>query len=171
MSKYSLSKATLHDLPWIMDQIGACRVILSFHQSGQWQGSEPSLLTLQSDIQVGQYYVFKVANQFVGGTSIMHQEPAYEKLIRGAWLNQHPYLVLHRFFVAPVFHGKGYGLLLLNAVEALGKKSGIFNFRLDTHEYNIPMKKLLLKAGYTMCGEVDLPQAGRRIVYHKVIGE
>jgi RimJ/RimL family protein N-acetyltransferase len=171
MSKIFLKKATQKELGWIVDAIDRCRPVMASHQSGQWQGNEPSKTTILQDILNGTYYLLSIDEVTVGGCASLNNEPAYNHLISGSWLNQNPYRVLHRFFIDPSHHQKGYGAMLLRATEQWVLAQGIHNIRLDTHARNEPMKKLLLKAGYPCCGEVNLPQAGLRLVYHKVIGE
>ena len=171
MSKHNLHLANTLDLDWICEQINACRLILATHQSDQWQGREPSFETLQADVNFQQYYLYAVDQLRVGGAAILPLEPAYDHLTSGKWLNDDPYWVIHRLFIRPDLHAKGHGLELLNAIEALAFTRGINNLRIDTHQRNMPMRKLLIKAGYHCIGEVNLPHAGARLVYHKVIGK
>ena len=173
LSKYLLTMAYPSDLDWIMASIEGCRLQLASHQSGQWQSGEPSYKTIQEDIQNHRYYLFKVDGQLVGGTAVLTHEPAYDQLRQGAWLNQNRYVVLHRFFIAPPAQGNHYGFRLLQEIETLARKSPfqVTDIRLDTHALNEPMRRLLAKMSYQLCGEVDLPGAGLRLVYHKIIGD
>jgi RimJ/RimL family protein N-acetyltransferase len=172
LSKYLLTHAKTEHLPWIMASIDACRLQLATHESGQWQGSEPSLKTITEDIDKNRYYLLHVNGQPVGGTAILTDEPAYNTLLSGAWLNQEAYLVLHRFFISPLFQRQHYGQYLLMSVETLMRKPPfkVHNIRIDTHALNLPMRRLLKRMAYNLCGEVELPNAGQRLVYHKVIG-
>jgi GNAT superfamily N-acetyltransferase len=170
MSKLNLQIATELDLPWILKQIDRCRGLMVHHQSGQWQGREPSLETLRHDILEKRYFLAYVGDERIGGTAILNHDLAYNQLLSGQWLNNQPYWVLHRFFINPDVHNQGFGMALLIAIEEKAKLDQIYNIRLDTHERNLPMTKLLIKAGYAWCGQVDLPHAGLRMVYHKVIG-
>jgi GNAT superfamily N-acetyltransferase len=173
LSNFLLNYANAADIDWIMASIEVCRFQLSKHQSGQWQSGEPSYKTIQQDILNQRYYVLRVDGQLVGGTAILTHDPAYDQLRQGAWLNQQRYVVLHRFFIAPLSQGKGYGLKLLQEIEVIAKNNPfqVNNIRVDTHALNHPMRQLLVKMAFQRCGEVDLPNAGLRLVYHKIIGD
>ena len=53
----------MHDVLKIMSMIDQARVILASHQSGQWQGEEPSLATLVNDIKQSQLDAFPEMEQ------------------------------------------------------------------------------------------------------------
>jgi GNAT superfamily N-acetyltransferase len=171
MSKYLLTLATPIYSDWIIRQIDGCRKQMATHGSGQWQGKEPSLETIEDDILHQRYYLLFVNNQPCGGASLMSHEPAYDHLQEGQWLNQDPYIVIHRFFIAPSFQGQQLSKILLNQIEQQVKKQLIHNIRLDTHAFNLPMRGLLSRQQYLEVGRAWLPQAGERLVYHKVLGE
>lgn len=170
MSKYKLNIATVKNITWIMQAIDLCRPILAGQQSDQWQGKEPSLKTIQNDVKHKQFYLLEDGNQVIGGAALLSKDEAYDHLISGSWINQDPYIVIHRFFLHPTFHGQKLGKVLLTCIEDLVWARGIQNIRLDTHERNIPMRGLLKSLKYVEVGRVNLPQAGERLVYHKVRG-
>jgi GNAT superfamily N-acetyltransferase len=171
MSKYTLTLATPSHQDWILLQIEGCRLQMAAHGSGQWQGKEPSLATIEEDILHQRYYLLFVNNQPCGGASLMSHEPGYDRLLEGQWLNQDSYMVIHRFFIAPSFQGQHLSKILLNQLEQRVKQQQINNIRLDTHTLNLPMRGLLSRQEYLEVGKAWLPQAGERLVYHKVLGE
>jgi GNAT superfamily N-acetyltransferase len=170
-SKYLLSLATPSYRDWIVLQIDGCRKQMATHGSGQWQGKEPSLKTIENDIFHQRFYLLFENNQPCGGASLMSHEPGYDDLLEGRWLNQDPYRVIHRFFIAPSFQGQQLSKILLNQIEQRVKKQQINNIRIDTHALNLPMRGLLTRQQYLEVGKAWLPQAGERLVYHKVLGE
>jgi GNAT superfamily N-acetyltransferase len=170
-SKYSLTLATPFHRDWILRQIDGCRKQMAAHGSGQWQGKEPSLATIEEDIFHQRYYVLFEDHQPCGGAALMNHEPGYDHLLEGQWLNQDPYMVIHRFFIAPSFQGQHLSKILLNQLEQRVKQQQINNIRLDTHTLNLPMRGLLNRQHYQAVGQAWLPQAGERLVYHKVLGE
>jgi GNAT superfamily N-acetyltransferase len=169
-SKYSIRLGTTQDTPWIMEAIELCRPILAAHQSGQWQGTEPSQKTIENDILHRQFYLLTFNDRLIGGAALLPRDNAYDHLLSGAWLNQDPYIVIHRFFIHPTFHGQKLSKVFLTLIEEWVWRKGINNIRLDTHERNIPMKGLLRSMSYLQVGRVNLPQAGERMVYHKERG-
>ena len=60
---------------------------------------------------------------------------------------------------------------MLSLAEDLALGSGCESVRVDTHEGNIPMRRLLEKHGYTACGVITLlsgSEAGqKRVAYEK----
>ena len=169
--KLTIKIATKKDAPWIMESIDACRPIMATFDSDQWQGQEPSMKTIQKDIQQKQSYLLIDQNVRIGGVAILNHDDAYQSLRKGQWLNDEPYMVLHRFFIAPAFQGKKLSISFLNTIEAWVVQHGYHNIRVDTHEGNLPMRGLLKKLKYQEVGQAWLPQAGMRLVYHKVLGD
>ncbi len=171
MSKYTLTLATPFHRDWILLQIDGCRQQMAAHGSGQWQGKEPSLATIEEDILHQRYYVLFEDNQPCGGAALMTHEPGYDQLLEGQWLNQDPYMVIHRLFIAPSFQGRQLSKILLTHLEQQAQQHHFHNIRIDTHALNEPMCGLLNRQQYTAVGKAWLPQAGERLVYHKVLGE
>ena len=171
MSKYLLSIATSSSCHWILRQIDDCRLQMARHGSGQWQGREPSLATIEEDIIYHRYYLLLIDDQPCGGAALMNHEPGYDQLLEGQWLNQDSYMVIHRFFIAPAFQGRHLSKILLTKLEELVYQHRVNNIRVDTHALNQPMRGLLMRQHYHEVGKAWLPQAGERLVYHKVLGE
>jgi RimJ/RimL family protein N-acetyltransferase len=145
------------------------KILLSFHQSGQWQQHEPSLQTIKEDIRLGQCFGLFQEDRLVGTCALLRYDASYEVLTLGNWLNDEPYLVIHRFVIDASLHRLGLGSQFLQAIEAFALQQGIYNIRVDTHRLNIPMTKLLEKNHYVECGEAFIKGAGPRVVYHKVM--
>jgi GNAT superfamily N-acetyltransferase len=143
------------------------RILLSFHHSGQWQDDEPSPATIQRDIVHGNFYGLYDNEQLLGTCALLDEDPSYNVLVKGAWLNNDPYKVIHRFVIDQSFHRLGYGSTFLNFIEKMCLEDHIDNIRVDTHILNKPMTHLLLKNQYIECGEALIEGAGLRIVYHK----
>jgi GNAT superfamily N-acetyltransferase len=169
--KMILKYVTSDDMPNLMRIVRQAKEIMKHHHSGQWQGSEPSEQTITHDIHQKQYYGLYVDNELVGGCALLPYEDDYHPLVSGQWLNTNPYMVIHRFVIDAEKHRQGFGLALLQSLEEVVQAHGIHNIRVDTHELNKPMHRLLIKAGYIQCGQALLKQAGLRVVYHKMIGE
>jgi RimJ/RimL family protein N-acetyltransferase len=143
------------------------KILLSFHQSGQWQNHEPSLRTIQKDIELEQFFGLYQDDQLIGTCALLQEDSSYKTLLKGTWLNDEPYIVIHRFVIDETYHRLGYGSQFLSLIEKMSLEKGIFNIRVDTHVRNTPMTKLLLKHRYIECGEAYIEGAGERIVYHK----
>lgn len=85
-------------------------------------------------------------------------EPTYEYIENGQWLNDDMYVTIHRI----ASDGKVGGIFNC-AVRYC--KSHFDNIRIDTHKSNLIMQKLIEKNGFQRCGTIyvrDKP----RIAYH-----
>ncbi len=63
---------------------------------------------------------------------------------------------LNKLYVLPVFHGYGFGRLLISAVEEAAKKAGGTTLLLNVNRYN-PAKLFYEKCGFAVAYEEDVP--------------
>lgn len=123
----------------------------------QWQKGYPSETVWADDIRRGITWV-ALENEEVLGAFMFQTVPevSYEK-IEGAWLTEGTaYGSLHRVCVAEESKGRGVaGELFRHGLE-LAKQAGLPSVRIDTHEGNLPMRRALVKAGFTFCGRITL---------------
>jgi GNAT superfamily N-acetyltransferase len=113
--------------------------------------------------------VYQRGEDVCGGFALMSIDPDYPGIFDGRWLNERPYVVIHRFVVSPKVHRQGIGQKMLAWIEDYARKINIRDIRLDTHEKNVPMIGLLQKLGYRRCGKVLLQRTLLREAYHKAL--
>ena len=77
-------------------------------------------------------------------------------------------MVIHRVAIADGYRGKGVSDILFRSFEKLAVSKGISNLRIDTHEQNIPMQRVLARHGYAYCGTV-MQNNGLRLAYDKLL--
>lgn len=87
-------------------------------------------------------------------------DPTYEKIYDGAWLNRNEYAVIHRIAVAK--QGRGVSAFCFDYCY-----NAFPNLKIDTHKNNIPMQKALAKNGFSLCGKIYLDNGEERIAYQK----
>lgn len=159
-------KATEEDIPVVAAILKAAVERMLSEGKQQWDHSYPNENHVRADVANGNGYVLICNNRIVAyGAVIFDGEPAYNS-IRGKWLADEPYVVVHRMAVLPTSQKKGYGMSFLKAVEKLALSKEIKNFRIDTNHDNIRMLNLLKKVGFSCCGEICY-QEGSRIAYAK----
>lgn len=163
--------ATLSDLNEILAVIQDARAFLQLQNSGQWQDGTPSEQTIKSDIEAKQFYVAKFEHHVIGVLALLNHEVAYDHLLTGSWDYQTPYKVIHRFAVLRPYTKQGVASYMLDACETLAKQDHIHLIRVDTHEKNIPMTKLLLKKGYLIKGTTLIEGTKLRIVFEKYLSD
>ncbi len=135
-------------------------------QSGnllQWQGSYPERDLVLNDIISKNLYlceengsILAVFCFFIG------DDPTYQKIYEGAWLNNNTYGVIHRIAIDKNAHGKGVAAFCYDFAF-----SKIKNIKIDTHRDNLPMQKSLKKAGFAYCGIIYLKNGEERLAYQK----
>lgn len=132
----------------------------------QWQDGYPNLATVHHDIFKGYGHLLCAQNiPLVYGALIWNDEPAYEK-IKGNWLSNEKFLVVHRVAVANQALGKGFVVRFFEELENFVKANHVYSIKVDTNFDNGAMLHILDKLGYTYCGEVIL-RGGARRAYEK----
>jgi GNAT superfamily N-acetyltransferase len=136
--------------------------------SDQWQAGYPNQTTIQEDLDKGYAYVVEENETILLYAAVIFGiEPAYEN-IKGKWLTNGDYLVLHRVAASPLAKGKGIATKFFQMIEELCIGNNVYSIKVDTNFDNIPMLKILEKSGYHYCGEVFFKGAARK-AYEKVL--
>ncbi|MBE6117138.1 MAG: GNAT family N-acetyltransferase [Erysipelotrichaceae bacterium] len=138
----------------------------------QWQWGYPVRETVLSDIEDGKGYVVTDSGRVIGVCYITEApEPTYEVIENGEWLNDDPYVSVHRTAVANDCKGKGAGNLFFEEAERYARRIGYRSLRVDTHPDNLSMQRLIEKNGFTACGTIYIPseENGPRIAYQKIL--
>ena len=162
---YTFRKATLDDLPVILDLRDQAREIMrSYGNTFQWPDGYPRDDMFKNDIEQGYSYVMANDKGSIVGTFALIPGPdiTYKVIYDGQWLDDALYHVIHRIASTPGSHG----ILdaLLDFSEAIAP-----NIRIDTHEANIIMRKGLKKHWYQYCGIIHLLNGDERMAFQKNI--
>lgn len=136
----------------------------------QWSDGYPSRELFLSDIEKQALYVMYMGEVLVGfGAFLAEKDPCYE-VIEGEWKTDgESYLVVHRFGINPDWHAMGMGTALMGLADKICEVKKIPSIRVDTHEKNIAMQKLLEKFGFEKCGIIHLENGDPRVAYEKVL--
>lgn len=126
----------------------------------QWVNGYPQKSVLEKDILKGHSYVCIDQEKIVGTFYFaIENDPTYSKIDQGSWLNDAPYGVVHR--ITTDRSTKGIGAFCINWCLSQWD-----NIRVDTHENNVPMDRLLQKCGFSKCGIIYIANGDERIAYH-----
>ncbi len=167
-SEYTFRRATTADADRIMEIIEQAKRQMWREGKNQWTAAYPARGNIDTDIQQGAAHVLLHAGHIVAyGAVVLTGEPVYEE-IRGQWLTNQPYVVLHRLAVADEAKGHGVGAWFMHGVERVAAAAGVHSFRVDTNHDNSRMLRLLDKEGFTFCGNVYYQQ-GERMAYEKLL--
>lgn len=134
--------------------------------SQQWQEGYPTPETIANDVALGNGYMLCEEERVIAyGAVIFSGEPAYET-IQGKWMDDEPYVVVHRLAVADEMKQRGIATLFMRKVEVLSFQKGISRFRVDTNFDNHYMHRMLKRLGFAYCGEIQY-ERGSRMAYEK----
>ena len=155
-----IQKARIEDLDKIM---GIYRIAQDYMiESGnpnQWGHTYPSEDLIKGDIENEVCYLIFDDDSFHGVFALFDGiEPTYEYIEDGEWLNDEEYVTLHRI----ASDGKVHGIFRC-AIEYC--KSISDNIRIDTHNSNETMQKLIEKNGFVKCGTIYVRDGSPRIAY------
>ena len=163
---YDFRKATVSDITqiWVIIQQAIER--RKNDGSQQWQDGYPNETVIQQDIAKSTGYVLIDGDTIAGYAAILfNDEPAYE-LLKGKWLTNGDFLVVHRVAISDDYLGKGLAQKIFLFTEGLALENNILSIKVDTNFDNIPMLNILEKLGYTYCGEVTF-RGGVRKAFEK----
>ncbi len=159
-----IRKATLDDLDTIMQIYADARLYMRENGNRtQWSGGYPSRELVVCDIAEGICHVCEDGGELAGVfVCFVGEDPTYQTVYGGAWLNDRPYAVIHRIAVAK--HRRGVASACFDYGFSLCQ-----NLKIDTHRDNLPMQRSLAKNGFLPCGIIHLANGEERIAYQKTL--
>ncbi|WP_409482493.1 hypothetical protein P5008_07880 [Helcococcus ovis] len=154
--------AKIDDFNSILDVYKIARTLMKeTGNPNQWGDNRPTEEAVLEDIKASKMYVIEENTEILGLFSLQDFDYDYVN-IDGKWLNDEKYIVIHK--VASSGNKKGIFSEIINYVSSKTK-----NIRIDTHEDNKVMQKLLVDNGFTYCGVVFIEGKLKRRAYHLVI--
>lgn len=166
--KYSFRLATSSDISRIMEIIEQAKKQMYREGKQQWDETYPTQEHIACDIKGKSGYVMCMSAHIIAyGTVIFNGEPTYSS-IKGSWLSNQQYVVLHRLAVADEMKRQGIATLFIEEVEKLSHTKGIKSFKIDTNHDNFYMQRILEKCAFTYCGEIFF-EGDYRMAYEKLI--
>ena len=165
--------STKLDLDEIMCILGEARETIGRLGIDQWQYGYPSRSILKEDMGLGRSYVVEDEDGICAVFSLIDDgEPTYRKIYSGQWLcEDRPYLALHRIAIRVSKRGKGIAGQIIGYIAEKAVRENYTTIRVDTHQGNIPMRKMLEKNGFLYTGIIYLANGEERVAYEKPIAE
>jgi len=163
-------KTILADIPQILMILDEAKQALKIAGIDQWQNGYPNKESIQQDIEQGISYVYlDVDNNIVGTLALSFAgEPTYQTIYQGNWLSAQPYGVIHRIATKQTKKNQGIASAMLTACQNLARQKAIYSLRIDTHEDNKAMQRLLEKNSFAHCGTILLTDGAERIAFEKI---
>lgn len=164
--EYDFRIAKQDDINRIWEIIQQAKMQMYWEKKQQWDDSYPTFEHIATDIDNQYAYVLCYENHIIAyGAVVFDEEPAY-RTIKGKWLSNCPYVVLHRLAVAEEMRQRGIATVFMHEVEKLSIRKGVYSFRADTNFDNFSMQKVFENCGFTYCDDISY-QGGSRIAFEK----
>ena len=125
----------------------------------QWGRSYPEETLIRRDIARNACKVLYDETGIHGVFALFSEpDPTYAKIENGRWLNDEPYLTIHRM----AGDGQVHGLFSRAADYCKGLSR---NIRIDTHGDNQVMQKCIEQNGFRKCGTISVRDGSPRLAY------
>lgn len=164
-----LRKSLPEDIPAIMELIGEAQEYFRNKGIDQWQNGYPNPESIMNDIALEHSFVLEKDAEVVATAMISFDGELTYDQIDGEWLTDQPYVVVHRVAVKTDLKGQNLAGEIFDCAEQMCRERGISSFRVDTHEENLSMQRVLAKRGFHYCGVITVSYGAARMAFEKVL--
>ena len=158
--------ANIEDLDCIMPLFKKAQLDLRMRKVNQWQNGYPNVEIITKDIEQKKAYVLIDEDRIKGYYFMDNYESDYD-YIEEEWLNNYPYIVIHRICIDLNERGLNLGNELIQDIKNKAKKQNK-SIRIDTHKDNDAMNNFLIKHEFKKVGIIYLKNHDARNAYHYV---
>ncbi|WP_346888152.1 GNAT family N-acetyltransferase [Clostridium sp. UBA1056] len=163
-------KTVKTDINDVMNIIRQAQVYFKELGINQWQNDYPNVEIINNDIDNENSYVLLKDNNIVATAAVSFEgEKTYDSIYEGQWISNKEYAVIHRIAVNNNHKGLGISSKIIRNVEQLCLKKGVYSIKVDTHEENLSMQKMLKKNQFQYCGVIYLEDGSKRIAFEKIL--
>lgn len=163
-------KSVKTDIDGIMNIIKQAQAYLKGLGINQWQNNYPNAEIINNDIDNNNSYVLLKDDKIVATAAISFDgEKTYDSIYGGQWISNNEYAVIHRIAVDNNYKGSGLAPQIIKNAEQLCLSKGVYSIKVDTHEENLSMQKMLKKNGFQYCGIIYLKDGSKRIAFEKIL--
>lgn len=163
-------KAVKADINSIMNIISQAQEYFRKQGINQWQDNYPNSEIISNDIDNNYSYVLLKEDNIVATAAVSFDgEKTYDSIYEGQWISNNEYAVIHRIAVSNNFKGLGLSSQIIKNVEELCLKKGVYSIKVDTHEENLSMQRMLKKNKFQYCGIIYLENGSKRTAFEKTL--
>ena len=167
------------DVPAVMAIIEEARRTIATLGIDQWQNGSPNEAMILADVKAGQSRVALVNGEVVGTFALIENgEPVYASIEDGTWqtpdrdaAGEWSYLAIHRVAISVSHRGSGISTAVIRHAEESARTLGRTSLRIDTHEGNVVMRRMLERHGFIRCGTIHLENGDPRVAYEKIVAK
>ena len=180
----NIRKTTPDDVGALMEIFDEARKTIAALGINQWQDGYPNVPVIMGDVEREYSYCAELVSEAGDGricatfALVDDGEPCYDVIVDGDWLtdggnsrikHNTKYLAIHRVAISVACRGCGISSQIIEFAADFARKHGKASLRIDTHEGNVVMRRMLEKHGFTHCGTVFLDNGDHRVAYEKLI--
>lgn len=160
MQQLTIRPATIADLPRLMQIFAIARQRMAeMGNPSQWTDGYPDEAIVAADIAAGDCLAIEQQGRVVAVFTLhAGTDPTYAHIYHGAWLNNAPYVTIHRIASS----GEACGIMHTAMRYARQRHA---NIRIDTHEDNAVMRHALANEGFRYCGIIHCRDGSDRLAY------
>lgn len=158
--EFTIRKAGRDDVEAVLEIYAGARESIKKLGIDQWQNGYPSRAVLEEDIIRSRSYLVMDGGDVAATFALIDDgEPSYNEITGGHWLSgdeNRSYAAVHRVAVALSKRGSGAAGAIVKYSAEFAIEHGMTSVRIDTHEGNVVMRKMLEKNGFVFCGVIHL---------------
>ena len=172
-----IRKTEYADLSGVMAVLDEARGTIATLGIDQWQDGYPQKEVIEEDISSGVSYCIENCDngEIISTFAIFSDgEVLYDNIYDGEWKTgtslsslkaSVSYIAIHRVAISVKTRGCGISTKIIDFAKDIAKKNGKISLRIDTHEGNVVMRKMLEKHGFAHCGTIYLENGDPRVAY------
>jgi ribosomal protein S18 acetylase RimI-like enzyme len=158
--------AKINDVDEIIKIVAQAKTSLKKMHINQWQDNYPNEKTILEDINKHRGFILRFNHQVIAYFVLdLMGEASYKVIYDGEWLNNQSYGTIHRICIKEECKGKGYASDIIDFCKNYSINHQIFNLRIDTHQENKSMNKLIKKNKFKYCGIIYVNHSDKRLAY------
>lgn len=162
-------KANESDIIDIMKVIKQAQDYFKENGIDQWQNNYPNTETISDDIKNKYAYVLEDNGQIIGTVAVSFEgEKTYDIIYDGQWLSNDEYAVIHRMAVDNNYKGEGLSSVIIKHIEDICLKKGVHSIKIDTHDENKSMQRVIKKNNFKYCGIIYVDDKEPRMAFEKL---
>ena len=166
-------KAAASHAEAMLELFSEARVTIAALGIDQWQNGYPSRAVVEEDLALARAYAVMDDKELCGTFVLMEDgEPTYDEIFDGHWLtgdDSQDYIAMHRVAISVRMRGKGISSAIVDYAAARARALGRASVRIDTHQGNVVMRRMLEKHGFAYCGVIYLTSGESRVAYEKIL--
>lgn len=154
------------------------RAAIAAFSIDQWQDGYPRVTDIENDIRRDELWIGMTGERIDCAAALLCGKPGetsvdhtYDRIENGAWLTctRKDYAAVHRVACASWARSTGCASQLMAYLAELARENGKWSLRVDTHEGNLAMRKMLAKNEFAYCGVIYLENGDKRVAYERIL--